>query len=482
MKYYLAILLLFSFCSIKANAGDEWVVIHPVEYEYALRNPLKGFRPDANPPRYKHNYAGVVRCYIKWNEIENYESDGIDKIKSYCNAKWAGIERYNIKVIPRVYLDWSSKSGDEYWPADMATGDYSSDQFKKRLERLIQRLGQCWNNDPRVAWVQMGIIGYWGEHHHPSPSKQMQQLMGQAFREAFPDKKVLVRHPWVEFSEFHFGGYWDSWAHINQMETHGAGIIRVNNSDQWWKENIWEGECAYNWGGFEKQPGADPDDTLSDPVHRDFLIDTIRRLHCTALGWVANYNQNDPIVLAGAEQVQKAFGYRYLLNEVRYPAELLPGQEFSVSFKVTNVGSAPFYYNWPVEISLLDPKTRSVVWKDIFVNCDITKWLPGDKYNAKTRRYEKPAIMNNVSGTFMLPNDIAKGEYVVALAILDPAGMLPAVRLATINYFKGGRHPFGMAGVGVRPKQYELSTSVFDDPGEDKSLHYSLVGGSSVRP
>ena len=70
---------------------------------------------------------------------------------------------------------------------------------------------------------------------------------------------------------------------------------------------------------------------------------------------------------------------------------------------------------------------------------------------------------------------IANGEYIIALAILDPAGMLPSARFAAMNYFNGGRHPIGVTGVGVAPGQYELSPDAFDDPAEDDSLRYSLT-------
>jgi hypothetical protein len=471
----LVIVSFFSLFSIVGIADSRWVVIHPKEYPYALRNPLKGFRNNTRPSNYQDRYAAVTRCYIRWNELENDESDGIDKIKAVCNNKWKDVGKYNVKVVPRVYLDWNGDSGNEYWPADMTTGDYSSEQFRMRLRRLIQRLGQCWDNDPRVAWVQMGIIGYWGEHHDPSPTAEIQKLMGDEFTAAFPNKKVLVRHAWSEFTNYDFGGYWDSWAHTDQMDSHGAGIDKLNTTKAWWKEHIWEGECAYDWGDYKIQPGENPDDTLTTPVHRDNLIATIRDLHCTALGWVAKYTQSDPVAAAGAEEVQRTFGYRHLLEEVRYPAVLTPGAEFSVYFKVTNVGSAPFYYNWPIEISLLDPATKAVVWKNTFADCDITSFLPGDNYNSHTKEYDVPAVANTVSGTFQLPSGLANGEYIVALAILDPAGMLPSARFATMNYFNGGRHPIGLTGVGGNPAQYELSPAVFDDPAEDDSLHYSLT-------
>ena len=66
----------------------------------------------------------------------------------------------------------------------MTPGDYSSDQFKRRALRLIQRLGTVWDNDPRVAYIELGLIGRWGEQHSPSITPEMQghrslQLSGQ---------------------------------------------------------------------------------------------------------------------------------------------------------------------------------------------------------------------------------------------------------------------------------------------------------------
>jgi len=452
------------------------VVIYPQEYTSALRNSLMGFRYDTNSSNYQQPYVAVTRCYIKWNEIENDESDTIDKIKTFCNTKWAGMENYNVKVIPRVYLDWDSASGNEYWPADMTAGDYTSEQFKTRLRRLIQRLGQCWNNDPRVAWIQMGIIGYWGEQETPWPTAEIQQLMGDEFAAAFPNKKVLVRRPKDAFTAYPFGGYLDSWANWDKENTDGAAADYLNTTQARWKVNVWEGESAYNCCGYQTQPGDSPDDTMKDPVHRNFMIDTIRKRHCSALGWVSGYTKSDPDAVAGAEEVQRAFGYRYLLNEVTYPGTLTPGAEFSVEFKVKNVGSAPFHYNWPVEISLLDKTTKALVWHDTFDGCNIRNWLPGDQYNGTTRVYDVPAVVNTVSGTFRLPTGIANGEYILALAILDPDGMLPSARFATVNYFNGGRHPIGYTGVNVTPSQYPLSPGLFNDPASDSSLYYSLTG------
>ena len=452
---------------ITTGVGEGRAVVRPEEYQRALRNPIKGFTNRGFGE--DNEWATLVHCYIPWTQIENDEADGIDKIRQWCDTKWKGAARRNQKVVPRVYLHWS---GDrKYWPTDMDADDYSSEQFVERTVRLVRRLGKCWDGDGRVAYIEMGIIGKWGEHHSPAPNLEIQKILGNAFTEAFPNKKVMVRHPWKEFAGYQFGGYWDSWAHGSQMKTHGAGMARLTDR---WRTEIIGGETAYDWGRYKEQPGDNPTDTVSDPVHRNFLIDTIRSLHCTQLRWVADYDQGDPVACAGAEEVQKAFGYRYVLEEVRYPKQIEPGQRFDVSFDVRNTGSAPFYYDWPVELSLLVSHTGEVVWRENFQSTDIRKWLAGDDWDTsgKVKAYAKPARLNTVDGSFTLDTKIEPGEYHLAIAVLDPAGNLPSLRFAIKNYIKSGRHPIGKIGVGMHPKSVLLDSEIFDDPREVKSLRY----------
>ena len=56
-----------------------------------------------------------------------------------------------------------------------------------------------------------------------------------------------------------------------------------------------------------------------------------------------------------------------------------------------NTGSAPFYEDWPVEFSLLDPETHLPVWKTVLDGVDIRDWLPGDKWETKNEIYSIPA-------------------------------------------------------------------------------------------
>ena len=457
-------LCLYAVCGDTSN--QEVVVIQPKAYARALRNPMKGFTNRGFAE--DNEWATLVHSYIRWNQIENRESDGIDRIKQWCDTAWQGVSERNQKVIPRVYLHWS---GDrKYWPVDMTPDDYTSRQFVQRVTRLVERLGICWDTDARVAHIEMGIIGKWGEHHSPAPTPEIETLLGNLFEKAFPNKQVLVRHPWREFLGHGFGAYWDSWAHASQMDSHGQGMADLGDL---WRTCLIGGETAYDWGRYQEQPGDTPTDTVSDPVHRDFLIDTIRSLHCTQLRWVADYDQTDPVARAGAEAVQKAFGYRYVLEEMRYPRRVEPGQILEVGFDVVNTGSAPFYHAWPVELSLLDPDTGRAVWQAQFENVDIRQWMPGDQWDREQRAYAQPARSNTVSDSFTLDADVAPGIYVLALAVLDPAGQVPCLRFAIKNTLTGGRHPMGWIGVGMTPHTVTLHAKMFDDPGKDQTLQYT---------
>ena len=82
------------------------------------------------------------------------------------------------------------------------------------------------------------------------------------------------------------------------MWYHGQPLHEHLTQDRMWERNYIGGETAFNWGLSAIQPGDDPTDAVSDPAHRDFIINCIRWLHCTQLAWISMYDQDDPQVIA----------------------------------------------------------------------------------------------------------------------------------------------------------------------------------------
>ena len=113
---------------------------------------------------------------------------------------------------------------------------------------------------------------------------------------------------------YNFGYYWDSFAHLDQ-EYCGVNIDKTSPK---WKTAVIGGEPAFDWGNSKIQPGINPNVALKESVHRDYIIDRIRKLHANHLGWIAAYDQNNDTVSAGAAIMQKAFGYRFVIPEFSY--------------------------------------------------------------------------------------------------------------------------------------------------------------------
>lgn len=497
--------------------ADTMAVIHPKEYTGAMKNPLMGltgkdfFVNTANDEYCLYDqtldympWASMMMTYIPWDALENDESDTIEDIAEYCNQRWRGkdangewhsYEEYGIKVIPRVYLRFPTDFGTFYglggdhWPDDMKTGDFTSAQFDARLKRLIERLGKLWDNDPRVAYIQMGIDGTWGEQHGTSEPANLAKY----FNDNFKNKQVQVRYYNKDrWKDYQFGQYNDS-----------IGDLRTD-PDKWPSCAI-GGEPAYDYGsGAANIHGSCPHVTSMEREYTYNTANMIRKTHSVYLTWLGDnvygtrwsdggdqhgegtgyYYQNKAALDEGAELLQKELGYRYVMSEFSYTKEVSPGGKLDVAFQVQNKGSAPMYYNWPVQVSLKDPDSGKVVWSDTFKEVDIREWQPGTGYtdfDKKTGKWSQSVLnytnepkTHTVEETFTLSDKVESGkDYVIQLAVLDPeGGNMPSLRFAMENYYKGGYHPMGYIGVGKTPETIELDPEEFDSLAVDTSLRY----------
>jgi Domain of unknown function (DUF4832) len=443
-----SLLLLADRLSFASGLSVPEVLVQPKEYTGPLRNPLKGLRAGSIDTTAKLPYASLAKCYIRWNEIEKSASDGVERIREFCDQHWAKMAAINTKVIPRVYLDWPPDG--HFWPSDLPRGDYTSENFTRRMVGLIEKLGQAWDDDPRVAYVETGLIGLWGEQHDPAPTAEQQKAMGDAFTASFHNKLLMNRYP-GHFTDYQFGIYWDSFGHKEEAPLH-ISLLKSPRLASRWKIAPMGGETAFDWG---TPLGKNPTDALVR--NTDTIVDLIRDLHWNHLGWLSEYDQHNPVAVANAARVQESLGYRFVLDEVRYPARVDPGAAFRVSMLVRNTGSSPFYYPWPVELSLLDPDTKAARWRSQFAGFDLRSILPG-------------AGATQICGEFACPSELHRGDYLLAIAISDPAGNKPSARFATTNYFRGGRHPVGWISAGVPATQRPLPA--FDNPAQDQTINY----------
>ena len=500
----LIFLALIAFIPInKADAQSSVITVIPKEFKPGLNNPYKGFRQgifrsESGFGKWKTpEYNTIWRHYIAWSDIESNADDGVQKIIDFCNKTWKGAEAANVRIIPRVYIDWDKNSGNEYWPADILTqtGLKSDDPklwehpiVKERIVKLITKLGQAWDNDERVGWVQTGILGYWGEQESPVGVGQdgWAKRLGDAYTAAFKNKKLVVRNqPDWDTLGYKWGVYWDSYGHPGQRTGAWSKIQNTNATGRYLSEFI-EGEVTYDWGAdvFDPMYGTEPELTLNKTEYTNNMIDVIRELHCSGLGWISSYLEINAeyqsivkvdSLKANASIMQNEFGYRFLLSEFTSQVHVEPGSKLDFSFKVTNTASAPFYYKWPVAVVLIDETTRLIKEKIIIPNIDITKWLPGDKYNYTTRTYQSPAVTHTISSSATIPGNLPKGNYLVGISILEPNSKSPGIFFAVENFFKESQtQPLARIGVGENATTNTLDSVRFDNPKTNDIRYYSI--------
>ena len=497
---------------INVTVAGEIVTVKPEIYNTPFRNPMMGWRDvfsvglDPIPSNYPLPYGSIYKEYIPWDKIENNDSDGVDKIVAYSNHRWAGIESKNIKVIPRVYIHWlgtppvndPDKIDGVRFPSDIPwccatdeypkTNGYFASSFQSRVAALVKKMGEAWDNDPRVAYIEMGIIGQWGEQHSPSINTYwkphtypdhianvtwipgIEKTLGDAFTAAFKNKKVMVRYAY-DFKDYKFGYYWDSWG-VAEEDTRGyAEMMKMGDR---WKTQPTGGEICWNWGDLSRYKSLN--EMLANTDTRNKIIKQIRDLHCNHLGYFSyarpTVDFSDPTLLVNAQILQKALGYRFILSEFTYNKKISYGNTFDISFKVKNEGSSPFYYDWPVEISLLNKTTKEKVWSSVLNDVKTSQWMPGENWDNVNGKYLTEPTTYEIDRTLTLDTNLPSDEYIIAISVLDPAGMMPSLRFATLNYFTGGRHPMGYIGVGKEISNYQIKPSEFNSIYTDKTLKY----------
>lgn len=424
--------------------------IHPKEIDSVLNNPFMGLVPDLEYGNFPLPHSMVYQV-LTWRELEpvkgKYAFEAMEK--KYKFHEW---QQRGVKIIFRVVLDYSSGKvhkdlpdwlyqeikGDGIWYNSEVGKGFSPNYYNKTLlhyhKQLIQALGKKYNQDPRVAFIALGSLGHWGEWHTysgkdlhiPFPSISVSNQYVQHYLEAFPDKKLLMRRPYPIVQEQQMGLYNDMF-----------GSIRSTNDFIHWFENGYDSVLANAkippmplfWlhgpsGGEFGYAGQNGYYYTDDNI--ETTLQMARRSH---LSWVGPSSGIESLTQEEQHNLKhflNTIGYRFVVRTVAYPDTWTAGTKVPVSLEIENKGVAPFYYPWPVELSLIDENGK--VAAQMITKQDIRKWIPG---------------VNKIQEQVAIPADLPSGKYSVGLAILDPAKKQPGLDLANEGRRSDGRYTLG---------------------------------------
>ena len=333
-------------------------------------NPLKGFMP------YTGSYA-TFPYSIEWSYLPlrpmmtgptNFDWSSLDNLLSTDAAR-------GDQTIFRAYLDYPTQptgipqyllddglvtySYNDYGNNGISVcPDYANPLLDQALTNFIAALGSRYDGDPRIGFVELGLLGYWGEWHtYPETnwfaSVAVQNEVLVAYTNAFHKTKLLVRWPAgnINPGTLPLGYHDDSFAYdtIAPPTYNFLGLLAAAGElGKWMSQPI----------GGEVRPEVqscmwDTSQTNCVPAGQEFS-------NCVALShasWMLNQTVFDPgftgseqdLALAGAQQM----GYELYVTNATVVDPYVSGP-LNVRVQLLNLGVAPFYYDWPIQVGVLN--------------------------------------------------------------------------------------------------------------------------------
>ena len=123
--------------------------------------------------------------------------------------------------------------------------------------------------------------------------------------------------------------------------------------------------------------------------------------------------QRTPEALPQLNKLARLAGYRFVLLELTHPATVKRGADIGLKMKWANVGVGKLYRPFKLHLSLLDAAGLPVV--NFEAKADPRDWLPGER---------------DLVASIPLPAAVKPGSYTLAVALMDPTGQRPPLRLA----------------------------------------------------
>ena len=345
---------------------DDTILREEIEYEVnftfdlqrTAENPLRGFYTnyDWGEPVYDFP-ASLEFAYIPLSELMSGPSNFT--FDTGLEPRLVAAEQRAHQLIFRPYIDYPNKaSGLPSFLEDQVemrsysdhgggmSPDYNNSQLREALSSFIQAFGQAYDGDNRIAVIQLGLLGFWGEWHtwpHSEwfPGDEYLTEILDTYDESFNHTLLQVRYPVANSPDLKIGFHDDSFAHstIGDVEWYFHPRLVASGADEHWKNAPVGGELRP-----EVQQSIFEEDSNSQ--HQDFS-QCVEATHASMLLNYAAFSGglNSTNETKNAENAALSLGYALHVSSANLSNNLL-------NLTIENRGVAPFYY--PLSIQLTD--------------------------------------------------------------------------------------------------------------------------------
>jgi hypothetical protein len=442
VKFYLLIGILSVFlilisCKESTTESNDENNFTLTEIDDVLPNPFKGYAPwiGIGNPVYE---TKLQQATFGWRDLEpekgNYNW-------SHLERNWGNIALSGRRVGFRVAAEipGSGQNDTPQWLIDQGikmrgysidghdgfAPDWDDSLFLAAHHDFILALGARYDQDSRVAWIDIGSYGFWGEWHvwlndSLAATQATKQAILDDYFEAFPTKKMVIAFDddfATKYVTDRGGGIRnDCLGEEDSNNWYLSSLNRIDPTlnDRVWKTAIITGEfCGSSYGA-----------TMGTTERFDLNYAFIQETHWSYIGSAGGaINPEDDEHRANLDKLHKKLGYRFVLRNVTHSQSIDSNSDLSVTITVENKGVAPFYYDWPLAFSLITQDGEVALEKQLDV--DIKTWLPG---------------IHTFTETVKIAEDLDSGQFEVKLAILDPDTGKPGVMFANTDRDEEGRY------------------------------------------
>lgn len=343
-----------------AYGDSERVYTNNLEYaDSPIDNPLMGFASwesiDSNFPHSLEYYT------IALNEVQTgYDTfdwsvleDCLNKSKNNGNQ---AIIRFIVDCpgkdtgIPKFLIDNNLKTN----PYDLGgekglCPDYSDVNLQTALVNFIKAFGEKYDGDPRIGFIQAGLLGFWGEWHtYPYtqwyPSEDVYRLIGKTYTDSFKKTHIMVGEPQKGTAEQNIGYHDDMFA----IDTYDYldKLKEFNLENKWMEVPIGSELAPYIQEKYFT-------DTIEEALDWNETVQLIHPTWCLNAA-IENYSESDK---TAAMKCAEKIGYKFNIKKAE---ATIKDNTMKLNVHLDNMGNAPFYYDWNIQVRVKDVNNDTV--------------------------------------------------------------------------------------------------------------------------
>ena len=356
------------------------------------------------------------------------------RVMAYCPGCWMEYREDKVSFPPvtPTYLPTQTGTGTLFDPDGtgpkagwtMSTvPDWNNEAFLSAWERLMAELGKRYANDPRLGYVDVGGYGKYGEWWVDKGGVKMTNpnrlRMVAAVAKAFPAKHVLLNTMTdIDFTVAALKANPNLGIRTDSVGCPGMYSMVTDAVDTRLRD-VWKTRPFFaEWG------------TMGDPVAGR---DQVKKYHVSTLSshnMRLTYDAMTSTQKSAYADAMRSSGYRYYVSKVSI-SKLLRGKSASVTTTISNVGVAPTYDPWSVQLWLVNSSGQKVYAKALSV--ELRKYLPGT--------YTKTT-------SFTVPTTLPKGTYTATIVVLDKQKYSSPMFLADYGRRADGSYTLGTVVTG----------------------------------